>query len=94
MAIPTTNDRTAKRRTLHGVVVSEAADKTIIVRVDRVKVHPKYAKRYTVSRRYPVHDEGNRCRVGDAVAFVECRPLSKTKRWRVLSEKTAGAANS
>jgi small subunit ribosomal protein S17 len=59
-------------------------DKTIIVRVDRVKIHPKYNKRSTVSRRYKVHDEKNTYKTGDKVEFVECRPLSKDKRWRVI----------
>jgi len=66
------------------VVVSNAMNKTIIVRVDRVKMNPKYRKQYTVSRRYHVHDENNKYRSGDKVTFVECRPLSKTKRWRVV----------
>ncbi|OGL59134.1 30S ribosomal protein S17 [Candidatus Uhrbacteria bacterium RIFCSPLOWO2_12_FULL_46_10] len=71
-------------RTFQGVVVSNAMNKTIIVRVDRVKMNPKYRKQYTVSRRYHVHDENNKYRSGDKVTFVECRPLSKTKRWRVV----------
>lgn len=67
-----------------GTVVSTAMNKTIVVRVDRVKMHPKYGKQYTVSRRYHVHDEKSVGRVGDQVTFVECRPLSKTKRWRII----------
>jgi small subunit ribosomal protein S17 len=59
-------------------------DKTVVVRVDQVKVHPKYRKRYTVSKRYKVHDEKNQYKEDDKVAFVECRPLSKDKRWRVI----------
>ena len=72
-------------RTLRGVVVSSAMNKTIVVRVDRVKMQPKYHKQYTVSRRYHVHDENGKYHVGDRVTFVECRPLSRTKRWRVLN---------
>lgn len=72
-------------RTFHGVVVSDAMDKTIIVRVDRTAMHPKYKKRYTVSRRYPVHDEKNQYHVDDIVVFCETRPLSRHKRWRVVS---------
>ena len=71
-------------RTFQGVVVSSAMNKTIVVRVNRVKMNTKYRKQYIVSRRYHVHDEGNRYRPGDKVAFMECRPLSKTKRWRVI----------
>lgn len=70
-------------RTFRGVVVSEAMTKTIVVRVDRVKMNTKYKKRYTVSRRYHVHDESSTYHIGDKVSFVECRPLSKTKRWRI-----------
>lgn len=72
------------RKKFHGVVVSDKGDKTIVVRVDRVKINSKYKKRYTASSRYQVHDEENISRVGDKVAFVECRPLSKTKRWRLV----------
>ncbi len=78
-----------KVRTLRGIVVSDAMDKTIVVRVDRTKTHRLYGKRYTVSKRFKVHDEKNQYRTGDKVAFIECRPFSKEKRWRVLynSEK-------
>jgi len=72
-------------RTFNGVVVSDRNDKTIVVKVDTVKKHPKYQKRYTVSRKYKVHDEKNQFHVGDKVSFIECRPLSRDKRWRVIS---------
>jgi len=67
-----------------GVVVSDKSDKTVVVKVERVKIHPKYHKRYTVSRKYKVHDEKNKFHNGDKVTFIECRPLSRDKRWRVL----------
>lgn len=70
----------------NGVVVSDKNDKTIVVKVESVKVHPKYRKRYVVSRRYKVHDEKNEHKVGDKVVFIECRPLSRDKRWRVLNQ--------
>lgn len=69
-----------------GVVVSDKNDKTIVVKVETIKVHPKYKKRYTVSRRYKVHDEKNEHKVGDKVIFIECRPLSRDKRWRVINQ--------
>jgi small subunit ribosomal protein S17 len=72
-------------RQLNGVVVSDKMAKTIVVKVETVKIHPKYQKRYTVSRKYKVHDEKNQFHVGDKVAFIQCRPLSKDKRFRVLS---------
>ncbi|MFA6995275.1 MAG: 30S ribosomal protein S17 [Patescibacteria group bacterium] len=71
-------------RRFNGVVVSDKSDKTIVVRVETIKKHPKYQKRYTVSRKYKVHDEKNEYHTGDKVSFIECRPLSKDKRWRVI----------
>jgi small subunit ribosomal protein S17 len=82
-----TQNTTVKQRTLSGVVVSDKMAKTIVVKVDRVVVHPKYGKRYTVSRRFKVHDETNRAKEGDKVSFVACRPLSKDKRWRLIDDK-------
>ncbi len=76
--------KTVIRRKFNGVVTSDKMVKTIVVRVERVKVHPKYKKRYTVSRKYKVHDEKNQYKQGDKVQFIECRPLSKDKKWRVL----------
>jgi small subunit ribosomal protein S17 len=73
-------------RKFSGVVVSDKMTKTIVVKVERVKVHPKYGKRYTVSAKYKVHDEAEQFHTGDKVNFVECRPLSRDKRWRVLSK--------
>ncbi len=69
-----------------GLVVSDKNAKTIVVKVEAVKKHPKYQKRYVVSRRYKVHDEKNQYHVGDKVTFIECRPLSRDKRWRVISQ--------
>lgn len=71
-------------RTFTGIVFSDKMDKTIIVKVNRTKIHPKYKKRFTVSRRYKVHDEKNKFKTGDKVEFIECRPLSKDKKWRVI----------
>jgi len=68
-----------------GVVVSDKMDKTIVVSVTTVKTHPKYQKKFKVTRRYKVHDEKNEYKIGDQVFFVECRPFSREKKWRVLS---------
>ena len=73
-----------KKRTFTGVVVSDKMDKTVVVRVDRTKIHPVYKKRFTVSKKYKVHDEKNEVKVGEKVKFIECRPLSKDKRWRIV----------
>lgn len=78
--------KTVIKKKFDGIVTSDKMDKTIVVRVDRVKQHPKYKKRYTVSRNYKVHDEKNECKEGDKVSFTECRPLSKDKRWRVIKK--------
>lgn len=77
-------DTKKTRRTLSGVVVSDKTDQTVVVRVDRTVVHPKYGKRYVRSKKYHVHDVGNTAKVGDKVSFVETRPLSAKKRWRLV----------
>ncbi len=86
MAAATTTAQTSTHRTLQGVVVSDKMDKTVVVRVDSLKLHPKYRKRYKRSERYKVHDEKNEYAVGDVVRFVECRPISKDKCWRVIGK--------
>ena len=68
-----------------GVVVSAKMDKTVVVAVQRLVKHPKYKKYVKRRARYKVHDEQNRCSVGDQVVIAETRPLSKDKRWRVRS---------
>ena len=73
------------RKKFTGVVVSDKGDKTIVVKIERVKIDSKYKKRYTVSRKYKVHDEKNQYGVGSKVTFIECRPLSRDKRWRVIN---------
>ncbi|MGD8279871.1 MAG: 30S ribosomal protein S17 [Gemmatimonadota bacterium] len=67
-----------------GVVVSDKADKTIVVAVERRFAHPLYGKGVKRTKKYHVHDENNEHRVGDTVRITETRPLSKTKRWRVV----------
>ena len=66
---------------MEGIVVSDKMDKTIVVKVERVKIHPKYKKRFKVHKKYKVHDEKNERKVGDKVVIEETRPLSKDKRW-------------
>ncbi|HUO75763.1 MAG TPA: 30S ribosomal protein S17 [Candidatus Paceibacterota bacterium] len=75
-------------RTLTGTVVSDKMTKTVVVEVSRLKVHPKYKKRYVVTTRYKAHDEKGEYHVGDRVVMTETRPLSKTKRW-IVSGKAA-----
>lgn len=76
---------TTKQRTFAGEVISAPHNKTIVVRIDTMKMHSKYQKRYRVSKKYHVHDEKNVSNIGDKVRFVECRPISKTKRWRLIT---------
>jgi small subunit ribosomal protein S17 len=66
-----------------GTVVSDKMDKTVTVEVERLVSHPIYKKYIRRKANYHAHDEKNECRVGDRVTIVECRPLSKLKRWRV-----------
>lgn len=80
------------RRVLQGVVVSDKADKTIVVRVDRRVMHPMYGKTVKRSKKYMAHDPENRFKVGDVVKIRECRPLSARKRWEVLVEDASGAS--
>ena len=72
------------RRILQGVVVSDAGDKTVVVRVERRVMHPIYKKFIRQSKKYAAHDEQNRWHVGDAVRIEESRPISKRKHWVVL----------
>ncbi|MGB4600323.1 MAG: 30S ribosomal protein S17 [Trichlorobacter sp.] len=69
------------RRTQTGVVISDKMEKTVVVKVDRLVKHPLYNKYIKRSVKYKVHDEQNSCKAGDKVQIVECRPLSKDKRW-------------
>jgi small subunit ribosomal protein S17 len=79
------------RKTLYGVVVSDKMDKTLVVKVDRRTAHPLYGKVVKVSSKYYVHDENNEARMGDVVDIMETRPLSKTKRWRLVSIRRRAA---
>lgn len=78
-----TQRRNARKQRV-GVVTSDKARKTVTVTVERRKSHALYGKQYRWTKRYHAHDERDECRVGDVVRIVETRPLSKTKRWRVV----------
>jgi small subunit ribosomal protein S17 len=83
MADAATPSVTANRKIRTGVVVSDARDKTITVRIDGSRPHPVYKKTVRRSTKLHVHDEENSATVGDLVRIVECRPLSRHKRWRL-----------
>ena len=70
-------------RKLNGTVTSDVRDKTITVAVVRSVTHPVYGKRYTVTKKYAVHDEKNAAHIGDKVEISETRPLSRTKSWEL-----------
>jgi small subunit ribosomal protein S17 len=73
-----------RRQERRGVVVSNAMDKTIVVKVDTIKAHPRYKKVVRRSVKFHAHDEQNSANVGDVVRIVETRPLSKTKNWKLV----------
>jgi small subunit ribosomal protein S17 len=74
---------TARKTTKVGMVTSSAADKSVVVRVENLVMHPLYQKFVRTSSKFMAHDEENTCNEGDRVLIEECRPLSKRKRWRV-----------
>ncbi len=74
------------KRKLEGEVVSNKMDKTVVVKVVSIKVHPKYKKRYKATKKYKAHDQANQYQIGDVVVIEACRPLSGDKRWRVIQK--------
>ena len=72
------------RKTRTGVVISDKMEKTVVVAAKFKEKHPIYGKFVSKTKKYDVHDEKNDCHVGDTVLIMETRPLSKTKRWRVV----------
>jgi small subunit ribosomal protein S17 len=74
----------ARRKVRTGVVVADKMDKTVLVRIDRTVTHPLYRKTVRRSSKLAAHDEGNEAHVGDTVRVMETRPISKSKRWRVV----------
>ena len=75
------------KRTLQGVVVSDKADKTVVVKVERRFTHPVMKKTVRRTKNYQAHDAENRCKVGDNVTIEESRPISKSKRWVVVGDQ-------
>ena len=80
-----------ERKTREGVVVSDAMQKTRVVRIERVFRHPRYQRVMRISKKLKAHDEANESHVGDRVLIEETRPLSKEKRWRIRSILTRAA---
>lgn len=88
----TVKDEQKKQRTMTGVVVSRAGDKTVGVTVARVKVHPLYHKRQVKQVKYLAHDSKNEVQIGDKVELKECRPMSAHKRWIIVNRIPAKGA--
>ena len=84
---------TNTKRTLTGTVVSDKMDKTVTVLIERKIKHPLLGKIMRVSKKYHAHDESNECNQGDVVLIEECRPLSRTKAWRVSKLVTKAQLN-
>ncbi len=74
-----------QRKRLEGTVVSDKMDKTVVVAVETLQRHPIYGKVVRRAKKYHAHDESNTCQVGDRVSIIESRPISRTKRWAVVS---------
>jgi len=72
------------KRRLKGTVISNKMNKTVVVKVERFKKHPRYHKTMKISSHFKANDENNECKIGDWVTIEETRPLSKTKRWQVV----------
>lgn len=95
--LPNDIDKVARKKILKGVVVSAKMEKTAVVVAKRLVAHPKYKKRYWVSKRYKAHNPGNTHKEGEEVVIRESRPLSKDKRWVIVNPKSnppAGGQNS
>ena len=82
--VPETGSERLRRKVRTGVVVSSQNDKTVTVLVERQFAHPLYTKQVKKTKKYRAHDENNDFQMGDVVRITETRPLSKTKRWRVI----------
>jgi len=83
-------DQNKKIRTLTGTVISDKMDKTAVVLFERKVKHPKYGKYVKKSTKYKIHDENNKCKMGDIVTITEVRPISKDKSWELVDILGAG----
>jgi small subunit ribosomal protein S17 len=81
----TEQENSDKLRTVDGRVVSSKMDKSVTVAIERKKPHPVYGKYIRRTTKVVAHDEANECKEGDTVTITECRPMSKTKSWRVVA---------
>ncbi len=74
------------KKRLQGEIVSDKMEKTVVVKVRRIKEHPKYKKRYIVFKKYKAHSEKGEYKMGDKVVIEECKPISREKKWKVVKK--------
>ena len=74
------------KKQLTGIIISNKMQKTLNVKVERIKEHPKYKRRYKIHKKYKAHNETGEYKIGDKVIIEECRPISKDKKWRVIKK--------
>lgn len=79
------------KKKLKGTIISNKMKKTVVVRVEEMKQHPKYRRRFKAHKNYKAHDEKEEYRIGDKVIIEECRPISKEKKWKVIEAITIGS---
>ena len=82
------------KKQLKGIIISDKMQKTVVIKVDRIEAHPKYKKRYRVSRKYKAHIDGEDYHEGDFVLIEEGRPISKDKKWKVVKLLVRGKSRS
>jgi 30S ribosomal protein S17 len=92
-AVETAGAARGIRKSRKGKVVSKSGDKSIVVLVERRYHHPIYGKQLIAAKKYHTHDENNEAKVGDTVEIQETRPISKLKRWRLVSTRKAAGAS-
>lgn len=85
------SEKQAHKRVIQGKVVSKAGDKSVVILVERKVVHAKYRKIVKRFKKYTIHDEDNVVKIGDVVSAIECKPISKTKAFRLKETISAGA---
>ena len=74
------------KRKLTGIVASDKMQKTVVVKVEIIRQHPRYKRRYKTHKKYKAHDEKKEYKMGDKVVIEECKPISRDKRWRVIKK--------
>ena len=74
------------KRQLTGIVTSDKMQKTVVVKVEIIRQHPRYKRRYKIHKKYKAHDEKKEYKMGDKVVIEECRPISRDKRWREIKK--------